>query len=282
MLFTGIKAYIESRDHVPEGATAYATDTNEFGTYNGATWTWGQGGAGDPMEDQIDVATIDDTPANGDEWGYRDIISGILKKMTWLNILTRVSEATDALYAAIAHTHEVDQRADVFLDSEGNPAKIGTEADGTSTYAARRDHVHEITSGSAVLGSTFSITGTAGTYQDTGLSVTLPSAGTYLIDADIRGAVNGNAGTLWWIQAKLFNSTDSADVTDSETIIVLLGTSGTRFEITSSLSMLITVAASKTIKLYAARNGNTSPSWTLSQILSDANGRTRLRYTKIG
>src|SRR3990167_2428347 len=29
-----------------------------------------------------------------------------------------------------------------FLDSEGNPADIGTAADGSSTYAARRDHVH--------------------------------------------------------------------------------------------------------------------------------------------
>jgi len=29
-----------------------------------------------------------------------------------------------------------------FLDSEGNPADVGTAADGTSTYAARRDHVH--------------------------------------------------------------------------------------------------------------------------------------------
>src|SRR3989304_10175692 len=29
-----------------------------------------------------------------------------------------------------------------FLDSEGNPADIGTAAGGSSTYAARRDHVH--------------------------------------------------------------------------------------------------------------------------------------------
>jgi hypothetical protein len=45
-----------------------------------------------------------------------------------------------------SHTHEVDQRADVFSDGEGDPAAIGTAADGTSTYAARRDHVHAITS----------------------------------------------------------------------------------------------------------------------------------------
>lgn len=53
----------------------------------------------------------------------------------------------DASYATAAHTHEVDQRADVFSDAEGDPANIGSVADGTSTYAARRDHVHAIGSG---------------------------------------------------------------------------------------------------------------------------------------
>ena len=32
----------------------------------------------------------------------------------------------------------------LFNDSEGNPANVGTTADGTSDYAARRDHVHAI------------------------------------------------------------------------------------------------------------------------------------------
>lgn len=35
--------------------------------------------------------------------------------------------------------------ADFFSDTEGDPAGTGTTADGTSTYAARRDHVHAIT-----------------------------------------------------------------------------------------------------------------------------------------
>lgn len=35
-------------------------------------------------------------------------------------------------------------RADIFSDAEGDPANVGTAADGTSTYAARRDHVHDI------------------------------------------------------------------------------------------------------------------------------------------
>lgn len=36
-------------------------------------------------------------------------------------------------------------RADIFSDAEGDPANIGTAADGASTYAARRNHVHAAT-----------------------------------------------------------------------------------------------------------------------------------------
>lgn len=45
-LFSASKATIEALSGVPEGAIAYATDTNELGTYDGATWTWGGGGSG--------------------------------------------------------------------------------------------------------------------------------------------------------------------------------------------------------------------------------------------
>jgi len=38
--YTGTKAAIEALTGVPEGSTAYATDTNEFGSYNATTWDW--------------------------------------------------------------------------------------------------------------------------------------------------------------------------------------------------------------------------------------------------
>lgn len=49
-----------------------------------------------------------------------------------------------AAFATSAHTHEVDERSDMFSDAEGDPANVSSSAaaDGTSTYAARRDHVH--------------------------------------------------------------------------------------------------------------------------------------------
>lgn len=201
---------------------------------------------------------------------------------TLAQAVTRIRTILDAIYSDAAHTHEVDQRADMWLDSEGNPAAIGAAADGTSIYGARRDHVHAITNGEAVLSPSFGITGTAGTYQDTGLAITLPTAGTYLVIADTRATVKGNAGTLWWITVKLYNSTDAADVANSERLIVLTGTTAVILENTAVISAIITIAASKVIKLYAFRNGQTSPSWTNATIDSDVNGRTSMRYIKIG
>lgn len=41
--YTNTKANIEAMTGLAEGSTAYATDTNQLGTYDGSSWTWGQG-----------------------------------------------------------------------------------------------------------------------------------------------------------------------------------------------------------------------------------------------
>lgn len=45
-IYKGTQAAIEALTGVPEGAVAYATDLNQLGSYDGATWTWGGGGGG--------------------------------------------------------------------------------------------------------------------------------------------------------------------------------------------------------------------------------------------
>src|SRR5688572_13172191 len=112
----------------------------------------------------------------------------------WGDITGTLSDQTDLQTAlngksGTGHTHEVDQRADIFNDAEGTgiPSPIGSSSDGSSTYAARRDHVHDMVRGSAVLGADFNITGATGVFQDTGLSLSLPGAGTYLITGSLRG-----------------------------------------------------------------------------------------------
>ncbi|MBI5935678.1 MAG: hypothetical protein HY867_18400 [Chloroflexi bacterium] len=151
------------------------------------------------------------------------------------------------------------------------------------TIYAAIGHTHSLANGESVLGSTFSITGTAGTYQDTGLSISLPAAGTYVINTDICFALKGNAGTAWYITAKLYNSTDAADVANSERMVFYSNDAGLPLaQGTIPLSIIVTVAAAKTIKLYAARNGAGTPSWTTSQIPSTSIGRTKMSYHALG
>ncbi len=134
-------------------------------------------------------------------------------------------------------------------------------------------------SGESVLGSTFTITGSAGTYQNTGLSITLPSAGTYLITASIRGVVQVSAGVPAYIVSRLYNVTDSAAVTNSERFVCLIHTTGQQSQNTCGIGVLLTVAASKTIRLEAFRSGGTT--YTQSGILSNTDGRTTLGYVRI-
>lgn len=53
ILYKDTKANITALAGIAEGAVAYATDADEFGSYDGVTWTWGQnvsgGGGGDHL-----------------------------------------------------------------------------------------------------------------------------------------------------------------------------------------------------------------------------------------
>lgn len=69
VLSRGTKAAIEGLTGLPEGSMAYATDTDEIGSYDGSAWTWGvlgTGGGGGPVDwgdiggtlsDQTDLQT---------------------------------------------------------------------------------------------------------------------------------------------------------------------------------------------------------------------------------
>lgn len=47
VLYIDTKANIQALLGLGEGSVAYATDSDEFGSYDGSSWTWGQaGGAG--------------------------------------------------------------------------------------------------------------------------------------------------------------------------------------------------------------------------------------------
>lgn len=132
--------------------------------------------------------------------------------------------------------------------------------------------------GEAVGGYTFSGTGS---FEDSGLSVALPGAGTFLISADVRIDITGATGTVWYAVAELYNSSDSAVVTDSETFLVISYSAGVNVQHTAPLNKIVTVAAAKTIKLYVARY---APGGTFSSggLDNDSNGKTRLSFRQLG
>lgn len=133
--------------------------------------------------------------------------------------------------------------------------------------------------GNSVLGSIFNITGSSGVYQDTGLSITLPSDGTYIIIADVRQQLNVTTGAGANIQLKFYNSTDSADIANSTRLGAYAGVVATTYQVTTTMHSVVSVNASKVINLYASRN--TGISYNTSAIASDTAGYTQLFYVKI-
>lgn len=131
--------------------------------------------------------------------------------------------------------------------------------------------------GPAVLGAAFPLTST-GTYQDTGLSVSLPSAGTYVITAQVRATLVSTVGAPY-ATARLYNVTAGAAVSESELFVAFAPTAGTYAINTATLTKVITVGAASTIRLEAARQQATS--WSISEISSDLDGRTVLSYVKL-
>jgi len=95
-----------------------------------------------------------------------------------------------------------------FLDSEGDPALVGTPADGTSAYAARRDHVHGI---SRVVTLKIVDDATALTTGDGKLHFFIPPElnGMNLVDADAAVSTVSSSG-LPTIQ--IANVTDTQDM----------------------------------------------------------------------
>lgn len=126
--------------------------------------------------------------------------------------------------------------------------------------------------------TTFTITGTTGTYQATGNTITLPSAGTYRIVGQIRGEIQPGAAGTHRILVQLRDNTAGAFVTNTETLAALGSQNGVLVNQTGALVAVVTVTGATVVELYAARTGTV---WTSSQVLSDTNGRSKLEWEKI-
>lgn len=141
-------------------------------------------------------------------------------------------------------------------------------------------------SGFAVLTGPVDLQGVpSGTWVDSGLSVDLPAAGLYELDATVRAILNGDAGTNAYVRAHLFDVTAGLDVPDSETIVhQLIATAGTGplngGNGTGPIQVQYATAGACTIRLEAARHDAVGSS-SDADLASGPAGRTTLRWKRL-
>lgn len=135
------------------------------------------------------------------------------------------------------------------------------------------------TAGESVLGASFALASANGVYDDTGLSVSLPASGTYLVTMIVHGQLQYSVGTVGVLVAKFYNSTVAADVANSECLVIIGDDINTNYQTSSAQQSIITTAGAATIKLYAKRDSATT--YTVSSIDSNNAGRTKMTYVRL-
>lgn len=164
----------------------------------------------------------------------------------------------------------------ISVAAQGTAGQVLT-SQGASSDPAMLDPVGAA-NGQSVLGSAYTFTSVAGVFEDVGVSVSLPSAGTYVIGYYMRGRVQGSvAGSF--VTGRLYNSTDAAAVTESEGLAVYAGAAATPYLATISVTKIVAITTTKTIKLQAACTINGTVS--AKTVDSDSNGKTGIWYAKI-
>lgn len=135
------------------------------------------------------------------------------------------------------------------------------------------------TNGTAYLSSsTFSLSMSSGTFENIGLNVSLPSAGTYLLTAEVRTQISSaTAGA--YIVGKFYNATAASYVASSETMLVQLTAGLTAQTGQAHMSAIVTVSGASTLRVDASRNG--AILYTTTDVNSDSNGYTSIRYIKL-
>lgn len=156
----------------------------------------------------------------------------------------------------------------------GDSIVIGPTRDGLLAAAATATY------GEAYLGTDYTITTSDGTFEDTGVSVALPEAGTYLIWYDVRGSfsTSGSDGFAF-IVAQLRDA--GGAVANSTRLVYESPTSAAKPYIgQTGFHKFYTATGPATIKLYAACTVTTSTPGTL-KIQADNNGLTGMGFVRV-
>lgn len=112
-----------------------------------------------------------------------------------------------------------------------------------------------------------------------GLNVTLPRAGKYRVEAEVRAAVVGGG----FVTARFFNTTASAAVPQALRLVNQLNgvSPGTGANNTAPITAFITVSEPSVIRVEAMR-GDAAGTQTSATITSGAAGQTWMGWEQIG
>jgi hypothetical protein len=121
----------------------------------------------------------------------------------------------------------------------------------------------------------------SGAWISTPLRVRLPRAGTYELDANVRGRLSSTAAVNTYITAQLLNGTTHAPVPYSQRLVYQIISSGSSGgNNTAPIDEWVTVYGPTWITLQA-RDINASGTANIAQIYSDGDGYTTLRWTRV-
>lgn len=126
----------------------------------------------------------------------------------------------------------------------------------------------------------------SGVWTDVPVQVVLPRAGTYELDADVRGRLSGVPALNTYITARLWNATSGAPLSHSERLVYQVidlnaGSAQAGGNATAPISELIRVNRPTTISLQATHTDAVGTA-NVAQIYSDGAGYTSLRYDRVG
>ncbi|CAL9613335.1 hypothetical protein SUDANB1_05673 [Streptomyces sp. enrichment culture] len=131
------------------------------------------------------------------------------------------------------------------------------------------------------------VSAASGAFVDLGLSLALPTPGTYHLDAVVRGNLgNMNVGENALIAARLWDVTAGAIVPGSEAIVVQIsewapgGATGLQWNASAAISVEYKPTSPRTIRVEAARI-DVSGTTEVAGIGSDTLQRTTLRYLRV-
>jgi hypothetical protein len=122
-----------------------------------------------------------------------------------------------------------------------------------------------LTSGESSFSTVHSIT-TNDTWEDTGMSVTLPSAGTYLIifRTNANAGMSAKTASNAFVYVSIYDATAAAFLVDSVEVAAEAISTTQASSRPVTVQRVITVTGADQLKLYGRRNGNVT--WTQSDI----------------